>query len=513
MAGRPGRGARVSGDRPHAPARPLAPLFDDAVDGGTAAAETLAAGIGALALDGGEAIWLGEARSGRIVWASETVHAAWALPRRPLRIDDLLRRVHPEDRAALEASGARLAAGESVELELRVRGRSGPRDVLARLTPLAPPDPGGVTGGGTETRYAAVALDVTERRAAERARSREDRRSRELLEALDLYAVMVDRDGRVTFANEALAEATGRSREELEGSAAPVALLRRGRVANPGSDRAVTVEAELEAGDGSLREVAWSLAPLRDEAGAAVGVAAIGRDVTDARRSEREAVALHGRLLERLVRAREQERTRVAREVHDEAVQLLSAGAMEAELLATRAEPEFATPLLGLAEDLRASLARLRLLLFDLHPGSLAREGLAPALRRLAAERERLGGPPARVVDRTRRPLDPVLATILFRVAQDALANAVRHAQAGRIEIELLDRAGGTLLTVTDDGSGFDPAAPDGQGEAGGLAAMRERLELAGGRLAIHARPGSGTRVEAWVPRAATPGEVVGGTP
>jgi signal transduction histidine kinase len=94
------------------------------------------------------------------------------------------------------------------------------------------------------------------------------------------------------------------------------------------------------------------------------------------------------------------------------------------------------------------------------------------------------------------------VALCLFRVAQEALRNAVRHAQAARITVSLQASAGGHALSVVDDGRGFDPAAPRVQASLG-LASMRERVALLGGRLQIRSQPGQGTTVAAWLPQGA----------
>mgnify|MGYP003345147308 CR=1 FL=1 len=91
-------------------------------------------------------------------------------------------------------------------------------------------------------------------------------------------------------------------------------------------------------------------------------------------------------------------------------------------------------------------------------------------------------------------------APILYRVAQDAVANAIRHARARTIRIVLRAAAGGIALSVVDDGVGFDPATLVRRPDALGVAGMRDRAELAGGRLAVTSAPGRGTTVEAWVP-------------
>jgi len=207
-------------------------------------------------------------------------------------------------------------------------------------------------------------------------------------------------------------------------------------------------------------------------------------------------------LLLRLEVAQEEERRRIASDIHDDPIQVMSAADLRAQVLAARIDdPELRTEADELRDIIRASVERLRHLLFELRPPALDREGLVPALRAYAGNAD----PTPEIDDAL--PFEPPaeLRAILFRIAQEAIANARKHASATRIRVSISGLDGGVLL-VTDDGSGFD-AGVIGSPEPGhiGLPTMIERAELAGGHCRIESEPGRGTSVSAWLPLAEPP--------
>ena len=146
-----------------------------------------------------------------------------------------------------------------------------------------------------------------------------------------------------------------------------------------------------------------------------------------------------------------------------------------------------------LSEDVHA-------LAYQLHPSVLKELGLASALR---AECERLGRQSRVAISLKLDPLPDVVgkdeALCLFRVAQEALNNVVRHAGARAATVTVRQMDGGLLLAVRDDGVGFDLAGP-AIGRSLGLASMRERVQLVDGTLDVESAPGRGTAIVAWVP-------------
>jgi two-component system, NarL family, sensor histidine kinase DevS len=195
--------------------------------------------------------------------------------------------------------------------------------------------------------------------------------------------------------------------------------------------------------------------------------------------------------------AAEAERGRWARELHDETLQGLAslklalAGAM-------RAEPDQARTVLSSAvAQLERDISALRSIIADLRPAVLDELGLEPALRTLVARVAETAGLEGRVsIELGRARLESDIRTIVYRVAQEALTNVVKHAHARIVTVGLRLDAGSLRLTVTDDGRGSGEA----RGEGYGIVGMRERAELADGELAIEPAPGGGTRVTLELP-------------
>ena len=200
-------------------------------------------------------------------------------------------------------------------------------------------------------------------------------------------------------------------------------------------------------------------------------------------------------------RVQEDERRRLARELHDGLGQNLTAlkhrlaqvaGELGPGQDALRARMESAIALCSASLEDTRQLSRL------LRPPILDDLGLAAALRWLARSIEESSGLAVVLEMGELPPLDAETQTLLFRIAQEALNNAVRHARAQSVLLRLVASGAELQLQVIDDGAGFDPA----QARGSGLGGMRERLRLHGGRLELRSAPGQGTRLRAVVPLA-----------
>jgi signal transduction histidine kinase len=201
----------------------------------------------------------------------------------------------------------------------------------------------------------------------------------------------------------------------------------------------------------------------------------------------------------RVVAAQEEERRRLALELHDETGQALTSillglkaiGGAETKEDAQRAEADVRGLVVQALQDVRALAVELR-------PSALDDFGLGPAVERLAQTFGERSGISTTVETHLDDRLPPELETTLYRVVQEALSNVVKHAGAERVSIVLAQRGSGVAATIDDDGQGFDESLirPD----ALGLTGMRERLALVGGTLEIESAPGSGTTVAARVP-------------
>jgi signal transduction histidine kinase len=147
----------------------------------------------------------------------------------------------------------------------------------------------------------------------------------------------------------------------------------------------------------------------------------------------------------------------------------------------------------------RSCITSLRFLLFDLRPPILDEQGLGPAVEDYL---QHSGGEATFTVrDELLAEVPAETRVLLYRIAQEALTNARKHAQAHHIDIELVAQDDGVLLRIEDDGVGFSPLEARGSKPGHlGLAAMRERAEMAGGRIHLHSLPGAGTVLEVWLP-------------
>jgi len=218
--------------------------------------------------------------------------------------------------------------------------------------------------------------------------------------------------------------------------------------------------------------------------------------------TERKTAEEAGRdVSRRLILAQEEERARLARELHDDVTQRLARLAIDA-ARAEQGRPD-APPgetmrqvregLVHLSEDVHA-------LSYRLHPSILEDLGLAEALRVECDRFHGVASIPARLELReVPEKVPPGVAICLYRVAQEALRNVNRHARARSVEVSLRGLDGGLQLAVRDDGAGFDPSA-DREKRSLGHASMRERIHLLQGEIDIESAPGQGTTIVAWVP-------------
>jgi PAS domain S-box-containing protein len=350
-----------------------------------------------------------------------------------------------------------------------------------------------------------MATDVTEQRRAEAALKESEERFRTMATAAPVGIFLADRNGRAVYVNRKVVELMGAPETPLLGRAwldwvHPEDRDRVGREVQRSADAGspVSLQYRVVRPDGTQRWAQAAAVPIRTSNRAVVGFVGTVADVTDQRRGEEE----RRRLLAGLVRAQEEERRRIAAEIHDDPVQAMTAVEMRLESLRRRIDGGAERRALEqLTASVSAAIARLRRLLVDLRPPRLDREGLAPALRALLDRLRAETGVDATFEDRTLHEIPSDTRTVLYRIAQEALANVRKHAEALEARVTMAERDGGILLRVRDDGRGFDPerAAEEQPGHLG-LVSMRERAELVGGKFRITSTPGAGTTVEAWVP-------------
>ncbi|HUP33246.1 MAG TPA: sensor histidine kinase [Gaiellaceae bacterium] len=208
-------------------------------------------------------------------------------------------------------------------------------------------------------------------------------------------------------------------------------------------------------------------------------------------------VSRHRVALGQVVAAQELERRRLAEELHDETAQTLASALMTLARAESASSPhDAAAAHRTLRELLQETIRSLRSLAVDLRPRSLDDFGLVTSMERLGTTfGERTGIRVDLRLDSEVERLPSEAELALYRVAQEALANVAQHAHAATVRVTLERTASGAVLVVRDDGRGFDPHSA---GEAGlGLAGLRQRVELVGGRLAVTSRPGDGATVRA----------------
>jgi signal transduction histidine kinase len=208
-------------------------------------------------------------------------------------------------------------------------------------------------------------------------------------------------------------------------------------------------------------------------------------------------------LAQHLQTAREDERQRLARNLHDELGALLTSAKLDAARIKSRlasAAPEAQERLAHLVETLNASIALGRSIIEDLRPSTLANLGLVSAIEILARE---FGERAAVQVHHELAPvkLRPSAELMVYRMVQEAITNISKYAKAGQVWVTLASRNGQVQVSVRDDGVGFNPAAQPGS--AYGLVGMRFRVEAEGGVLSVVSAPGQGTHVQAVLPESA----------
>jgi PAS domain S-box-containing protein len=411
------------------------------------------------------------------------------------------RLLHPDDRIAAEAlTDAVTRDKHSYQAEFRLRHKNGHYiSVLTRGLPIRP-EP-----GGRVVRIVGTHLDITERKRTELAlRESEERLTLAFAGAQEgVWDWNLETDA-VVYSSR-WKQMLGYSDDEIEPHVSAWE-----RLVHP-DDRAAadhahesvargqpTYEAEfrLRHKDGHYVQVLSRGFPVRRDAGGPV-VRIVGTHFDLTERQNREAERVRTELLGRLVFAQEDERRRIARDMHDEFGEHLTALSLHIALLKNKCADR--TDLMAevdALETLARSLDRdVDRLAWELRPTALDDLGLRAALTNYVHKWSDRIGIPARL--HTSGLLDarlaPDIETTLYRIAQEALNNAAKYSNASRVEVILERRADSVLLVVEDDGIGFDADRTNEQGF--GIAGMRERAALVGATLEIESAPGRGTTV------------------
>lgn len=322
--------------------------------------------------------------------------------------------------------------------------------------------------------------------------------------------VLVDREGRITDVNRQASELFGWDPGELIGE--PVEVLvpdglgeahreHRQRYVRDPEPRPMGIGRELEGErrDGSTVPVEISLSPVELEEG--FRVMAVVRDI-----SQRKQLRSWGA---EALEAAEEERLRIAQELHDDLAQRLAAVQMQAKLVEQARDERRQQLVRELREEIRTSSEHLRQVIRGLRPPALTELGLEAALRHeVQRQLEDTGVERTMELAEVDGDGDGRSQIVLYRVGQEAVRNAVQHAAPSRVTVRLEDDGEGWLeLSVADDGRGFDPGTALGDTDRFGLLGMKERVQSVGGHFEVDSEPDRGTVVRARVPLHATGGD------
>jgi len=417
--------------------------------------------------------------------------------------------VAPEHRAAFAELHRRVFAGESGTLEFEIVGLKGKRSWLAtHAVPLR-------DAAGTIQALLGITRDISRRRIAERALVESEERFCKAFyaNALPLLITRLS-DGTVLDANEAFTRLVNRPRDEIIGRTTVelgvIDAARRPGIIDMLTKTGVVTDIELEvkAAGGPPRTGLLSL--VRIELGGQDCTLGTYRDITEAKRAEEQLRASRAALRSLATRQqdiREDERTRIAREIHDSLGQALTA--LKLQLSAAKEAACRDASGLGarlhettrMVDDLVKSVRRIAT---DLRPPILDQLGLPAALEWLAQDFSRRTSIRCEAtIGATNDAINGELGTALFRIVQEALTNVLRHAGATRVDIALGMKSGCVTLEINDDGTGITEAGTVGPGSLG-ILGMRERAAALGGVLEVVPRQEGGTRVAAWFPPSAS---------
>ena len=410
--------------------------------------------------------------------------------------------VDPADLETVVAAHRAALRGQATSYETRFRGRT----FSSRVEPL-------VGSSGEIAGVVGFAFDITDWRRTETALRESEARLRTIIEIEPECVKLVDRQGRLVDMNPAgLAMVEADSIDMVRGLQIIDVIAPEHRAAFMDLHRRVfegesgALEFEIIGLKGRRRWLSTHAVPLRDGSGAVQALLGITRDVTETRRAEEQLRASRTALRSLATRQqdiREDERTRIAREIHDSLGQALTA--LKLQLAAAQDAASRESPALGhrlaetalMVDDLVKIVRRIAT---ELRPPILDQLGLPAALEWLAHDFTRRTGIRC---EPTIMPTDDVisqeLGTALFRIVQEGLTNISRHADASQVQIALGVKSHCVTLEISDDGRGITEAATTGPGSLG-ILGMRERAAALGGVLEVAPRGDGGTRVTAWFP-------------
>jgi PAS domain S-box-containing protein len=360
--------------------------------------------------------------------------------------------------------------------------------------------------------YVGTVMDITERRISEKKLVESERRFRLLVESIPHHVWSFRTDGTVGYCNARLTDYTGLTIEEItQGSWAAlhpddVERIRAAWDVAFSQGTKYEEEQRIRGRDGQYRRFACSAVPIQVDHGRPVEWYGTNTEVEEHRRAEESRT----QLLHRLINAQEEERRRIAREMHDQFGQELSALSLELSALKHGSgEPDELGERFKALEEIATQLnADADFLVWELRPTVLDDLGLLAALTNYVKRWSKHFGIPAElhVGGMEKERLTNEFEITLYRITQEGLTNIAKHARAENVSILLERRNDHVSLIVEDDGVGFDgEQAFDTVKRGFGLLGMRERAMLVGGTFGIESAPGSGTTLIIRIPVSIVP--------
>jgi len=417
-------------------------------------------------------------------------------------IPERYRERHEEGLARYRATGEGTLINRRVEITARHRdGREFPVELA--IAPIEQPE---------EPLFGAFVRDITERRGIEERLTFQSF----ILNNVRDSVVVADLEGRVRFWNQGAEALFGYTKDEMLGQSVTMLYPEGGdHRARLAEDRNRVLRGEDATGewrrrrkDGSTVWVHSKRVVLRDPDGMAIGILGVARDVSDGKRTSEELLASHEQLRElarRLRSVREQERAVMARQIHDELGQALSALHLDVAWLRARLSDEdvvLEEKTRSMAALIEASIGRVRSLATELRPAVLDSLGLLAAIEWETQQfTRRTGIPCTHELPPDPPAVDADRSTEVFRILQEALTNVARHAGAREVVVTLRFWRNELQLSVGDDGRGIT-AAEIASPQSLGLVGMRERALLWDGAVEWRAREGGGTVVDLRLPLA-----------
>jgi PAS domain S-box-containing protein len=411
--------------------------------------------------------------------------------------------VHPDDREGLIKDERARSMGVRRDRTYRiVRPDGSVRWIRGRAFPV-------FDKSRNLIRVAGISEDVTERKLAEEELKREKEILAKIFNNIPAMIGFIGADGGVKLVNPAWEQTIGWTLKELReqnvdifAEAYPDPSYRQSVLDFVAAATGEWTDLKIKVRDGRVIDAACAVVRLSE--GTKI---AIARDVTERKRAAEQLEEANRQLRilsSQLFHIQDEERRHLARELHDEIGQALTAAKINLKIIAPDVPAKVASRLEDSVAVLDHLLQQVRQLSLDLHPSLLEDLGLTAALRSLLDQQAQRAGIRSQFyASESFENLDSAVQTAGFRIAQEAITNVLRHAKAKSVGVHLQGDAGELQIRIVDDGTGFDVAEVGRHAHNGagfGLMGMRERAALVGGRVQIISSPGKGTKVEVSLP-------------